>query len=410
MKFGKINWHNVLNTFWAVGISGLFLVTTPFSSFADPGFDRWVNDFWPQAEREGIRAATYNRAFAGLEPDQSVLDAANNQAEFTRAIWDYLDSAASDWRVETGLESRKSVKKALIDIERKWGVNRHILTAIWGLESSYGQILDNPKIVKGVIRSLATLAYKGENRAKFGRTQLIAALKILQTGDTTPDRMTGSWAGAMGHTQFIPTTYLAHAVDYTGDGRRDIWDSPEDALASAANYLAESGWEKGKTWGYEVVLPKGFDFALADGKTRRALNEWTKLGIKRASGGKFPRPTDPARLFLPGGADGPIFLLLKNFDVIKRYNNADAYALAIGHLADRLNGGEKFKATWPRHLKPLNKDQRKELQAKLNNRGFNVGAVDGILGPRSKAAVRKFQNSIGQTPDGFATLELLEKL
>ena len=230
-------------------------------------------------------------------------------------------------------------------MEEKWGVDRNVLIAIWGLESSYGQILDNPKIVKNVIRSLSTLAFKGGKRAEFWDRELIAALKILQNGDTTPDKMTGSWAGAMGHTQFIPTTYLAHAVDYDGDGRRNIWGSRQDALASAANYLAVSGWERGKGWGYEVKLPANFNFAHADGKSRKTLADWSKLGIQRANGGNYPRPDDSARLFLPGGAKGPAFLLLKNFDVIKRYNNADAYALAIGHLSDRLKGFGSFKGT-----------------------------------------------------------------
>lgn len=377
----------------------------------EAAFERWVRDFRSVAQAAGIRLDVYDRAFAGVLPDPAILRSADNQAEFVRAIWDYLDSAVSQARIEGGREKAARFSADLRAIEEKWGVDRMVLVAIWGLESSYGAILDNPKIVKGVVRSLATLAFQGAERAEFGRTQLIAALKILQNGDIASDRLTGSWAGAMGHTQFIPTTYLAHAVDYDGDGRRDIWSAPpQDALASSANYLAASGWERGHGWGYEVRLPEGFDYGLADGKTRKSIEKWSTMGIARIRGNSFPRPEDEARLFLPAGASGPAFLLLKNFDVIKRYNNADAYALAIGHLSDRLKGFGPVKAEWPRHLRPLTRSQAEELQMRLNEKGFDTGGVDGQLGPKSRAAVRAYQRDAGLVPDGFATDALLERL
>ena len=386
------------------------LSTFVVSSNANSDFDRWVRAFLPIAIKNGIREDVFKRAFAEITPDEEVLKAANNQAEFVKAIWDYLDSAVSDNRIQNGKTKLGDFQTDLIQMEVKWGIDREVLVAIWGLESAYGAILDNDKVVKSVIRSLATLAYKGEARAKFGRTQLIAALKILQNQDISFDKFTGSWAGAMGHTQFIPTTYLAHAVDYDGDGKRDIWGRPHDALASAANYLAVSGWQRGKSWGIEVSLPENFDYALADGKTTKLIEKWLKIGITYNYSNSSISQQDQARLFLPGGASGPKFLLFKNFDVIKRYNNANAYALAIGHLSDRIKGGGAFQGSWPRHLTVLNRQEIKELQRLLTEKGFNTGGIDGLIGPKSRAAIRAYQRAQGDIPDGFVTTEMLEEL
>lgn len=380
-------------------------------SQADPAFDEWVRELLPIAKVNGIREDVFERAFKGVSPDPAVLKSANNQAEFVRAIWDYLDRAVSDTRIANGKIKHELLKADLVVMEEEWGVDRSILVAIWGLESAYGEILDNPDIVKSAIRSLATLAYQGGRREKFGRTQLIAVLQILQNGDTTLDNLTGSWAGAMGHTQFIPTTYLAHAVDYDGDGRRDVWDSPQDALASAANYLAVSGWQRGKGWGVEVTLPPQFDYNFADGKTKKSIQNWLNIGIALINDNlSSSAKQDEARLFLPAGASGPAFLLFKNFDVIKRYNNADAYALAIGHLSDRIRGEAAIQAAWPRHLSPLNREQTIELQRLLSLKGFDTGGIDGLLGPKSRAAVRAYQRSTGKIPDGFVTTQFLEEL
>jgi membrane-bound lytic murein transglycosylase B len=271
-------------------------------------------------------------------------------------------------------------------------------------------VLGNPKIVKSVIRSLATLAYADPRRARFGRTQLIAALKILQRGDISLAGLTGSWAGAMGHTQFIPTTFEAYAVDFDGDGRRDIWNSIADALASTAHYLHKSGWVPGKTWGYEVALPQNFDYRLADDETERTLAEWESLGVRRARGERFPRPEDDAILIAPAGARGPAFLLVRNHFVIKRYNNATSYALAVGHLADRLRGGGAFVQSWPAEERPLTDAERAELQQLLARFGLYNGAIDGKIGPQSKEAIRAFQAGRGIPADGFVGVQLLQTL
>lgn len=392
-------------------LAGLMLIAAiAVSSPAAADFNKWVRDFWPTARANGISEQTYNSAFAGVAPDPSVIKAASHQAEFVKPIWEYLDSAVSDKRVANGRRMKTQHSRILDAIEAKYGVDRHVLLAIWGMESSYGAVLDNNKIVKPVIRSLATLAYQGGRRSRFGREQLIAALKILERGDITPERMTGSWAGAMGHTQFIPTTFNAYAVDFDGDGRRDIWGNVADALGSTAHYLRRSGWEPGKTWGYEVVLPEGFDYALADRKTRRSLGEWSKFGITRTRGRDFPRPDDQAMLIVPAGANGPAFLMLKNFNAILRYNNATSYAIGVGHLADRIRGGGDFAKAWPRGDTPLTRTQRRELQQMLTSRGFRLGDIDGKIGPKTQAAIRAFQKSQGLVPDGYASLTLLQRL
>lgn len=386
-----------------------FAIFFPAIAHAD-SFDEWVRDFWPTARAAGISSSTYKAAFAGVRPDTSILKSAGNQAEFVRPIWSYLDSALSEKRLSEGKQKLIDYSQTLSAIETRYGVDRHIVVAIWGMESSYGAVLDNPKIVKNVIRSLATLAYADRRRKKFGRQQLLAALKILQRGDIDPAGLTGSWAGAMGHTQFIPTTYQAYAVDFDGDGRRNIWTSIPDALGSTAAYLQKMGWQSGETWGYEVVLPRDFNFELASQKTEKTLEQWKKLGIGRTAGRTFPRPHDKAVLFMPSGARGPAFLLLKNFKVIKRYNNADAYALAVGHLADRLRGGGSFVQTWPRDAKPLTRSDRKALQQLLQAKGLYSGKIDGKIGAMSRAAIRKYQNRIGHIPDGYASTDILDRL
>ncbi|PCJ89621.1 MAG: lytic transglycosylase [Hyphomicrobiales bacterium] len=406
MIFSRVFTFFSSNLFAALIAASLFM---PVQAKAD-GFDQWVRDFWPTARAKGVSPNIYNAAFAGVTIDKSILRSAGNQAEFVRAIWSYLDSATSDNRVNSGREMLSKHKRTLDAIEGRYGVDRHIVVAIWGMESNYGKVLNNPKIVKNVIRSLATLAYADKRRRKFGRSQLVAALLILERGDTTPAGLTGSWAGAMGHTQFIPTTYQAYAVDFDGDGRRNIWTSIPDALGSTAAYLNKMKWNTGKTWGYEVQLSKNFNFELAHKKSKRTLGEWQNLGVSRTHGRNFPRPSDSARLFVPAGANGPAFLLLKNFRVIKRYNNADAYALAVGHLSDRLRGGNKFAKKWPRNSKPLNRKDRKSLQTLLRKKGFYNGSIDGKLGPVSRAAIRRYQSRLGMVADGYASSSILSKL
>jgi membrane-bound lytic murein transglycosylase B len=366
---------------------------------------QWVKEFWPTAKAAGISKGTYDAALGNFTPDPTVLEKASNQAEFTQKVWEYLDSTVTEKRINQGRELIDHHSALLKRIEARYGVDRHIVVAVWGMESSFGAALDNPTIVKGTIRSLATLAYQGGSRAKYGRQQLVAALKIVQHGDITVKGMVGSWAGAMGHTQFIPTTYAAYAVDFDGDGRRNIWTSLDDALASTANYLAKMGWQKGKTWGYEVKLPKG-----AKTKGERTLGAWQKAGIKRPSGKGFPRPGEVATVYAPAGSNGPAFLVLKNFSVIKRYNNANSYALAVGHLADRLAGYDAFQGKWPWKEQPLSDSEKAKLQELLTARGFYSGEIDGNLGSGSREAIQAYQQSIGLSDDAGLQkiLQLLE--
>jgi membrane-bound lytic murein transglycosylase B len=379
-------------------------------AMADAAGARWVASFWPTAQKAGISRSVYNAALGNFTPDPDVLSKASSQAEFVKPVWEYLDGAVSAKRLENGRDMLKQYDRQLRQIEQHFGVDRSVIVAIWGMESSYGQVLTNDKIVKNTIRSLATLAYQGGRRAKYGREQLIAALKILQRGDVSPRGMVGSWAGAMGHTQFIPTTYQAYAVDFDGDGKRNIWTSEIDALASTANYLAKMGWRHGQTWGYEVELPAGFDWRHADSGKSLSLAQWRKMGVHRVANRPFPASNETARLYAPAGAGGPAFLLLHNFRVIKRYNNADAYALGVGHLSDRLRGGDTFISSWPRDVRPLAAAERTELQSLLGRHGYYSGSIDGKIGPGTKQAIRSYQASAGMIPDGYASTGLLQRL
>jgi membrane-bound lytic murein transglycosylase B len=371
----------------------------------NPGFDRWVTGFRGRALGRGISAATFDRAFAGAFYDSDVIARDRRQAEFTKAIWEYLDSAVSDTRLENGRKALAEHRRALERIEAHFGVEKEVVAAVWGLESSYGSYRGTTPIIP----ALATLAYDGR-RGAFFEDQLVAALKILQAGDISPDRMTGSWAGAMGHTQFIPTSYLAYAVDFTGDGRRDIWsDDPTDALASTAAYLARFGWQKGQPWAIEVALPAGFNFGLAGKKTRRAVADWRALGVRAADGGRLP-DHGPASILLPAGSKGVALMIFQNFHVITRYNSADAYVIGVGHLSDRLAGGGPFRTAWPRGDRALAAAERRELQERLTRAGYDTGGVDGKIGPATIQAVKAWQVAQGLVPDGYATLDMLKRL
>ena len=366
---------------------------------------QWVRAFWPVARSAGVTLRTYEAALGNFSPDPDVLKRAGSQAEFTMKIWDYLDQMVSDQRIAEGKAAVASNSTLLKRVEAHYGVDRYIVAAIWGIESHYGAVLSNPKLVKNTIRSLATLAWAGGKLGKYGRQQLVAALKIVQRGDISLADMNGSWAGAMGQTQFIPTTFEAYAVDFDGDGHRNIWTSVPDALASTANYLRRAGWSSGETWGYEVKLPPGLKRTGT-----RSLAAWTRLGVRRADGARFPRPSDSASLWLPSDAGGPAFLLLHNFQVIKRYNASNFYALAVGRLADRLRGDGALVASWPTHEEPFTLEESKKLQLLLTMQGFYDGQIDGDLGSGSRAAIRDYQRSIGMTPDGVGSRELLRRL
>ncbi|KMK65812.1 lytic murein transglycosylase [Puniceibacterium sp. IMCC21224] len=381
--------------------------TTPVVPVAvpNPGFDAWVRGFRGRALDAGVSATVFDRAFRTARYNPEVVERDRNQSEFTRSIWDYLDRAASESRVTGGKDALRLYRAVLDRIEAKYGVEKEVVVAIWGMESAYGSFRGDLPI----IGSLATLAYDGR-RGTFFEQQLVAALKILQNGDTTPENMTGSWAGAMGHTQFIPTSFEALAVDFTGDGRRDIWsDDPTDALASTAAYLARYKWQQGQPWGVEVKLPDGFDYAQARRDNVRLPSEWAKDGIVDMDG-KPVADHGAASVLLPAGARGAAFLIFSNFSVIARYNAADAYVIGVGHLSDRIRGGEAIRAEWPRDDPALNFDDRQTLQSLLTARGFDTKGVDGRIGPNSIAAVRAFQKSEGVAPDGYASQSLLARL
>ncbi|ESQ99841.1 murein transglycosylase [Stutzerimonas chloritidismutans AW-1] len=365
-------------------------------------FSQWREQFRAEALAAGISAATFDQAFAGVQPDPAVIEADRSQPEFTRPVWQYLEGAISPQRVRSGRRLLSEHATTLDQIEARYGVDRETLVAVWGLESSFGQIMGD----KSVIRSLATLAHEGR-RPAFAKSQLIAALDILQHGDVAPQRMRGSWAGAMGQTQFIPTTYNTHAVDFDGDGKRDIWNSSADALASAAHYLQASGWKQGKAWGFEVELPEGFDYALADTEIRKPLAEWRSLGLRNLPG---DQEEASASLLLPAGHRGPAFLIMDNFRAILRYNNSSAYALAIGLLAENFQGKGEVAGSWPRGEQPLSRSERLELQERLVAQGFDPGTPDGIIGANTRKAIRGFQQRLGWPADGHPTQELLGRL
>ena len=367
------------------------------------GFDQWKAGFRAKALANGISGNTFDRAFQGVRYNPDVIAKDRRQAEFTKQIWEYLDTAVSSTRIENGQDKAREFKQVLAGIEARYGVDKRVVLAIWGMESAYGGFTGD----YNVIESFATLAYDGRRRG-FAEEQLIAALKIVQSGDKDPTRMLGSWAGAMGHTQFIPTSFLAYAVDFTGDGTRDIW-FPPDALASTANYLRESGWVKGSPWGVEVHLPQGFDWSQADPDNRQSVSVWRNLGVTTASGERLP-DHGSAGLFAPAGGRGPVFAVFQNFRVIKRYNNANSYALAVGHLGDRIYGGPGLSTGWPRDDRALSKAEKVELQQLLTAAGFSTGGADGKIGPKTLSAVRNFQRRAGLVPDGYVSLDLLRRL
>ena len=369
------------------------------------GLQTWTLGFRPRALAQGISPATFDRAFQDLRYNDTVIAKDRNQAEFTKTIWDYLDSAVSDARISNGIAALRAHRPLLDRLEATYGVPAEVIVAVWGLESSYGA---NRGTIP-VIEALATLAFDGR-RGAFFEAQLIDALRVLQSGDVELGSFTGSWAGAMGHTQFIPSSYHSFAVDFDGDGRRDIWsDDPTDALASTAAYLAKSGWQKGQPWGIEVTLPPGLDLGLAGSTTKVATADWVALGLRRADGSALP-DHGPAALLLPAGARGAAFLIYGNFRVIERYNAADAYVIAIGHLSDRLAGGAPIRAAWPRDDRALTGAENRELQERLTVAGFDTGGIDGKIGPNTLAAIRAYQRSIGAAPDGYASLDLLKRL
>jgi len=368
-------------------------------------FQAFIETFRSQALAEGISADVYDRAMAGLTPNERVVRALNTQPEFVRPIWEYIEGAVSQRRLDGGREQIAANVQLFDRLESDYGVPREVLTALWALESNFGQAKGNYNL----FQALATLAYEGR-RQDFGRTQLIAALKISQQEGIDPSDMTSSWAGAFGHTQFIPTTFLAYAVDGDGDGVRDLWNSHADALASSASYLNRSGWRSGRDWGTEVNLPEGFNYALANADVKRSIDAWSAAGVRKATNEALQSSDEQAEIILPAGAAGPAFLITGNFDAIMRYNSATSYALAISYLSDGLRGRPGILGAWPYGEEQLSLQQRITIQEGLEELGFPTGGADGIIGPNTREAIRNFQTSRGLTADGFPSAGLLTRI
>ena len=369
------------------------------------GFVTWIANFRGRALAQGINARTFDAAFAGARYLPETIRKDRNQSEFIKPMSDYMGTAASDARVSNGRSMMQKYARLLAQLEATYGIEPHIIVAFWGMESNYGARRGDVPLIS----TLATLAFDGR-RGRFFEAQLISALKILQNGDIAPAQMTGSWAGAMGHTQFIPTSFEAYAVDFAGDGRRDIWsEDPTDALASTAAYLNRFGWTKGQPWGVEVRLPRNFDYTRSDRSVKMSPAQWGQLGV-RGTDGKVVPNYGTASLITPTGGRGPAFLVFRNFDVISRYNNAEAYMTGVGHLGDRLRGMGPLQVDWPVGERSLFRAERRELQELLTHAGYDTAGIDAKIGPATRRAIRAYQQAVGLPADGFASLSLLERL
>jgi lytic murein transglycosylase len=361
-----------------------------------------------EAQREGVSRASWEALTAPLRADMSLLDLLDNQPEFKTPIWDYLAALVDEERIADGRAAVAQWQPQLQEIERRWGVDPATVVAVWGVESNFGRSFGK----RPILASLATLSCFGRRQAYF-RSELFAAMKIIQRGDLTAEAMVGSWAGAFGHTQFMPSTYLRLAVDFDGDGRRDLVGSIPDALASTANFLAKGSWRSGQPWGFEVKLPGGFDASGSGRRSKRALADWAARGVRRVDGSALAGPGAPgegAALLLPAGPTGPAFIVYANFDAIYGYNAAESYALAIAHLADRLRGGPAFATPWPTDDAGLSRAERRELQTLLLARGHAIGEVDGMLGAATRQAIKAEQQRLSMSPDGRAGQKLLSRL
>jgi peptidoglycan lytic transglycosylase B len=385
-----------------------FIGTVSAAPVDHQSFSEFLNSFYSDAAKKGIKRSTYDRAFADVTtPDAVILKKAEYQPEFTTEIWDYLDARVNPRSVDDGRIMAGVYGELLQQVEARFGVEAPVILAIWSMETSYGAALLRTSSMYYVPRSLATLAYADKRRQKFARSQLIAALEIVQAGDVSLEQLTGSWAGAMGHTQFIPTSYLAYGVDMDGDGRRDIWNSIPDALATAANLLHTNKWRTGKPWGYEVKVPE--TGARFKGETK-TLAQWQQLGFLRPDGVAFDDSREKAELKMIAGENGPGFLMLRNFFILKRYNNSDFYALAVGLLADRLAGKKGMAQSWPRPAGSLSVDEKFELQELLKKKGFYSGIIDGRIGTNTKKGIKAFQIQYGHTGNDKTSQDVLKAL
>ncbi len=378
------------------------------SAAISPAFGAKVSDFvdatWQTAKGRGVSRKIFDAAMGGFKPLNSVLKLTGKQPEFVSTAASYVGKRVDDAKAATGQAMRAEWKQTLTAVSERFGVQPEICLAIWGIETNFGGFMGSTNTVHG----LATLTQAGYRADFFGK-ELITSLEILEAGHVAPKQMVGSWAGAMGHPQFMPSSFMKYAVDFKGEGHKDIWNSVPDALASTANYLKAFGWRTGETWGYEVSLPRDFNYNNIWNDASATLGDWAAIGVKRANGKAFPRQGDIASLYMPMGGNGPVFAVLPNFDVIKRYNDSSSYALAVGHLADRILGSKGFVNGWPDDS-ALTKAQRTELQSLLRKRGYEIGTPDGVIGPKTRAALMDYQARAGLTADGFPSGNALRAL
>lgn len=373
-------------------------------------FTSFLRDFEVKAVAAGISPSVYESATRGLTPDPTIPEFNALQPEFETPVWSYLDQRITEARIERG-KAAFAANRALFErVRREFGVDPFVLASIWGIESDYGAVLDNPTYIKPVIRSLATLVHQRRERVAADERELIAALRIIQGGEATAETLVGSWAGAIGHLQLVPTAFIDHGIDYDGDGRRDPHRSLADALGSSAKFLRDLGYEPGSDWGYEVALPAEFDYGLAGREQLRPVSFFAARGVARVRGRELPDPDEPVFLYVPAGHDGPKFLMTANYLVFKGYNFSDSYALTVAHLTDRLKGAGPLVGDWPRGARFLGRAERVEVQELLREAGSYQRTVDGRLGPVTSAALRDWQAANGFTADGFATYEALAAL
>ncbi len=363
-------------------------------------FSRFVEALWPAAKAAGVSRATFDTAFRGVQPDPKIVALTRKQSEFSRPIWEYVNGSVSPQRLANARAAAQEWRSTLDTIEGRYGVPREVVLAVWGMESGFGANTGGFYVV----RSLATLAFV-RYRGDFFRGELIQALQILEEGHIGRDGLKGSWAGAMGQTQFMPSSFVAYAIDQDGDGRRNIWTSAPDALASTANYLKQKGWKPGLPWVVEVALPGTLDFRTQ----RRGFADWASVGVKRTDGKNLPRSGE-ANLFLPAGVRGPAFLVGDNFEVIRAYNSSDAYALGVGYLANRIGGGSPLARAWPTGEAALTHPEKEEVQKRLAKLGLYDGEADGRHGGRTRDAIRAFQLRSGLIADGYADSAVLKAL
>ena len=387
------------------------LITAAAAAFAahaqtaNPEFDRCIEGLRGDARVAQVQDATFTRFTQGLQADMTVIDKLNFQPEFRMPIWDYLSGLVDDERVADGRAMLRQHADTLAQVQQRYGVDPATVVAVWGVESNFGQNFGKHPLVQ----ALGTLSCFGRRQAYF-RGEFFATLRILQAGHIAPERLVGSWAGAFGHTQFMPSTFERLAVDGDGDGKRDLMDNTADALASTANFLDKAGWQSGQPWGFEVQLPAGFSTAGEGRRSKRPMSEWIARGLRRVDGSPLPAQLGSAGLMTPSGPQGPAFLVLRNFDALFSYNAAESYGLAIAHLADRLRGGGPFTTPWPTDDPGLSRAERRELQGLLVMRGHDIGPIDGALGDKSRAAIRIEQQRLGQEATGRGGQKILRAL